>query len=98
MADDLHTSNISLISHAHGRQRRLERGIERRELQAAMRYGVKQAANPGPSGEPRWRFTHQVRTGQIAPFRSLAPVTLSLHFFPALHPFTSSLHFIPSLL
>ncbi|GFR40057.1 hypothetical protein Agub_g595 [Astrephomene gubernaculifera] len=56
---DLPTSSISLISHAHGRQRREERGIERRELQEAIKYGRKERANPGRDGKPRWRYTHK---------------------------------------
>ena len=53
------TSAVTLISHAHGRERRAERGIQRRELQAAIKHGEKVAANPGRRGEKRWRFTHQ---------------------------------------
>ena len=58
-ADELRTSDVTLVSHAHGRERRAERGILRRELQAAIKYGEKVAANPGRRGEKRWRFTHQ---------------------------------------
>ena len=57
-SDALRTSAVTLISHAHGRERRAERGILRRELQAAIKYGEKVAANPGRRGEKRWRFTH----------------------------------------
>ena len=57
-SDALRTSAVTLISHAHGRERRAERGILRRELQAAIKYGEKVAANPGRRGEQRWRFTH----------------------------------------
>jgi hypothetical protein len=35
----LNTSDITLISHTHGRERRAERGIERKELQEAVKYG-----------------------------------------------------------
>ena len=58
-ADELRTSDVTLVSHAHGRERRAERGIQRRELQAAIKHGEKVAANPGRRGEKRWRFTHQ---------------------------------------
>jgi hypothetical protein len=57
-SDALRTSAITLVSHTHGRERRAERGILRRELQAAIKYGEKVAANPGRRGEKRWRFTH----------------------------------------
>merc|ERR1711903_336415 len=53
-AHELRTSEFTLVSHAHGRERRAERGIQRRELQAAIKYGEKVAAARG-----RWRFTHQ---------------------------------------
>ena len=49
-SDALRTSAVTLISHAHGRERRAERGILRRELQAAIKYGEKVAANPGRRG------------------------------------------------
>ncbi|MDC0525436.1 hypothetical protein OAO87_00460 [bacterium] len=51
---ELPTENISLISHTHGRARRVERNIQRKELQAAIKYGRKERANPGRDGSPRW--------------------------------------------
>ena len=56
--DALSTHEISIISHTHGRQRREERNIKKEELQAAIKYGTRYRANPGPSGKPRWRFEH----------------------------------------
>eukprot|EP00899_Mesostigma_viride_P028369 jgi/Mesvir1/8717/Mv02647-RA.1 len=53
------TCDVTLLSHTHGRLRREERGIERSELQAAVKHGRKEAANPGPLGDPRWRYTHK---------------------------------------
>ena len=50
----------SLVSHTHGRMRREERGIERAELQEAVKYGKKERANPGRRGDTRWRYTHKV--------------------------------------
>ena len=50
----------TLVSHTHGRMRREERGIERAELQEAVKYGKKERANPGRNGDTRWRFTHKV--------------------------------------
>lgn len=55
----LSTSSISLISHDHGRARREERGIGRRELQEAIKYGTKELANPGRDGQMRWRYTYK---------------------------------------
>ena len=52
------TENVTVISHGHGRERRLERNIEKRDLQAAIKYGVKTSANPGQDGSQRWRYTH----------------------------------------
>ena len=57
--DPLRTSDISLVSHTHGRERREERGIAKRELQEAVRHGRREIANPGRRGEKRWRYTHK---------------------------------------
>eukprot|EP00798_Chlamydomonas_sp_ICE-L_P022991 gene22991-30179_t len=57
--DLLATSRISLVSHTHGRERRAERGIEKRELQEAVKYGRMERANPGRDGSIRWRYTHK---------------------------------------
>mmetsp|Transcript_10216 Transcript_10216/g.16539 ORF Transcript_10216/g.16539 Transcript_10216/m.16539 type:complete len:690 (+) Transcript_10216:55-2124(+) len=56
---NIKTSDITLISHAHGRQRRQERGIRRKDLQAAIKHGRKEEANPGPKGQLRWKYTHR---------------------------------------
>eukprot|EP00961_Rhodomonas_salina_P153541 2067475-Rhodomonas_salina.2 len=45
--DTIRTEDISLVSNIHGRERRLERNILRAELQAAIKYGRKENANPG---------------------------------------------------
>ena len=55
----LRTSDISLLSHTHGRERREERGIAKRELQEAVKYGRRENANPGRRGETRWKYTHK---------------------------------------
>lgn len=54
----LRTEDVSLISHTHGRDRRGERKILRTELQAAIKHGVKEPANPGRDGSPRWRYEY----------------------------------------
>ncbi|PNW88703.1 hypothetical protein CHLRE_01g040950v5 [Chlamydomonas reinhardtii] len=55
----LNTSAVTLISHTHGRERREQRGIERRELQEAVKHGRRERANPGRDGSVRWRYTHK---------------------------------------
>lgn len=53
------TSAISLVSCAHGRQRRAERHIDRRDLQSAIKHGTRSPARPcGRTGLPRWRFEY----------------------------------------
>ena len=54
----IRTIDVSLISHTHGRVRRKERNIQRIELQAAIKHGTKERANPGRDGSLRWRYTH----------------------------------------
>jgi hypothetical protein len=54
----LPTEDVTLISHAHGRQRRAERDIQRIDLQRAIKHGTKEYANPGRDGSDRWRYTH----------------------------------------
>jgi len=55
----LATDAVSLVSHAHGRERRAERGIARLELQGAVKHGRKERAHPGRDGADRWRFKHK---------------------------------------
>jgi hypothetical protein len=54
----LSIQDSSLISHTHGRQRRLERNVEKGELKRAVKYGRKELANTGRDGQTRWRYTH----------------------------------------
>ena len=54
----MRTQDMSLISHTHGRERRAERGILRAELQAAIKYGKRERANPGRNNQQRWRYTY----------------------------------------
>jgi hypothetical protein len=63
----LRTSEVTVVSHAHGRQRREERDIEKRELQEAIKYGRRERANPGRDGSRRWRFTRESSTSQMKP-------------------------------
>ena len=45
------TDAVTVVSHTHGRARREERGVERAELQAAVKYGRRERAHPGASAE-----------------------------------------------
>ena len=52
------TADVTVLSGSHGRVRRAERSIEKSELQAAVKYGRKDRANPGRHGDNRWRYEH----------------------------------------
>ena len=53
------TSCVDFISSIHGEQRRIERLISKRDLQAAVKYGLREEARPHPrTGEPRLKFTY----------------------------------------
>ena len=52
------TSTIPCISSLHGQERRLQRDICKRDLQAAVKYGEKEEGYPHPrTGEKRWKYT-----------------------------------------
>lgn len=53
----LQTSEIPFNSSIHGRERREQRNITRRDLQAAVKYGKKEQGLPSRSGEPRLKYT-----------------------------------------
>lgn len=58
--DTLQTSCIDFISSVHGEQRRRERNIDTRDLQAAIKYGTKEMVhckNGHRKGELRWKYT-----------------------------------------
>ncbi|CAN0444011.1 unnamed protein product [Ascophyllum nodosum] len=58
-ADVPPTSEIPFFSSLHGRNRRTLREIDRRDLQAAVKHGVKEPGWPHPvTGAPRWKYTH----------------------------------------
>ncbi|CAB1117393.1 unnamed protein product [Ectocarpus sp. CCAP 1310/34] len=53
------TSEVPFFSSLHGERRRAERQIDRRDLQAAVRYGKKQLAKRDPeTGAIRWKYTY----------------------------------------
>ncbi len=53
---DVPTSEGTLLSTIHGRDRRALRNIGKRDLLAAKKYGTKQRTL-GPKGKLRWKFT-----------------------------------------
>jgi hypothetical protein len=55
----LPTNAILVESSLHGRQRRCQRDITKRDLQAAVKYGIKERGHPCPkTREPRWKYTY----------------------------------------
>jgi len=56
---ELPTEEVPFISSTHGRERRSQRNIAKRDLQAARKYGVCESGYPHrTTGEPTWKFTH----------------------------------------
>jgi hypothetical protein len=56
----LETSCVDFISSTHGEQRRRERNIDKKDLQAAIKYGTKERSlckNGHRAGEVRWKYT-----------------------------------------
>lgn len=55
----LPTQDIPLISSTHGRERRSQRDISKRDLKAAVKYGTKEKGFPHPrTREMRWKYTY----------------------------------------
>eukprot|EP00039_Didymoeca_costata_P013633 m.210822 g.210822 ORF g.210822 m.210822 type:complete len:701 (-) comp15827_c0_seq1:1753-3855(-) len=55
---DNHTSLITVLSSTHGRDRRRQRRISKGDLQAAVKYGKKEFAEPNSKGEQMLKYTH----------------------------------------
>ena len=51
----LPTNQIPIVSSIHGRERREQRDITKRDLQAAIKYGTKEAQFR--LGKIRWKYT-----------------------------------------
>ncbi len=52
------TSSVTVLSSPHGRQRRHERNISKRDLQAAVKYGRREPGIPNHrTGEATWKYT-----------------------------------------
>ena len=54
----LATDEIPIISSLHGRTRRSQRDITKRDLQAAVKYGTKERGIPNQKHGNTWRYTH----------------------------------------
>jgi hypothetical protein len=52
------TSAITVVETEHGRLRRKQRGIIKKDLQNALRYGVKESSHPRPNGDPVAKYTY----------------------------------------
>ena len=65
MKVELATSYVEIISHIHGSQRRAERSIDKRDLQAAVKHGTKEIQHC--NGEIRYKYTFAgLQTRQVA--------------------------------
>jgi hypothetical protein len=54
----LHTSEIPLVSSLHGQQLRLQRDICKRDLQTAVKYGIKKRRHSdSKTRKLRWKYT-----------------------------------------
>jgi hypothetical protein len=56
------TAEVTIISSSHGRQRRVERGIAKIDLQVAVKYGVRTRTQSGVWGGrhyPRWKYVQE---------------------------------------
>mmetsp|Transcript_6557 Transcript_6557/g.15891 ORF Transcript_6557/g.15891 Transcript_6557/m.15891 type:complete len:145 (-) Transcript_6557:2036-2470(-) len=53
------TEDITVLSSPHGRLRRSERRIDKQDLQAAVKYGLKiESGADRKTGRPRWRYEY----------------------------------------
>jgi hypothetical protein len=52
------TDNITVLSSSHGRKRRKQRAIHKRDLKKAVKYGTREPGNPGPDGRPRIKWSY----------------------------------------
>ena len=53
------TSVISFVETEHGRLRRKQRGIDKKDLQAAKKHGERKESHPTRSGDPTAIYTHK---------------------------------------
>jgi Mg-chelatase subunit ChlD len=52
------TSAVTFVETEHGRLRRRQRGIDKKDLQAARKHGTRQSTHPRPNGDQTAKYTH----------------------------------------
>ena len=57
-SDEIATSAISFIETEHGRLRRKQRAISKKDLQKAKKYGIRRSSHPRPNGHPTSIYTY----------------------------------------
>lgn len=53
------TSAVTFVETEHGRLRRKQRGIDKKDLQAARKHGVREGAHPRTNGDRTSKYTHK---------------------------------------
>lgn len=53
------SSSVSFVETEHGRLRRRQRGIDKKDLQAAIRYGTRRGTHPRPNGDRSGKYTYK---------------------------------------
>jgi hypothetical protein len=53
------TSSIPFMESEHGRLRRAQRGIDKKDLQRAIKYGDRVGAHPRPNGDQTAKYTYR---------------------------------------
>lgn len=56
---DVRTSAITIVEADHGRMRREQRGIHKKDLQAAKKHGVREEGFPWPNGDATSKYTYK---------------------------------------
>jgi hypothetical protein len=59
MAQVIPTSSITFVETEHGRLRRKQRGIDKKDLQRAKKYGTRLPTRPRLNGDPTSKYTYQ---------------------------------------
>jgi Mg-chelatase subunit ChlD len=52
------TSAVTFVETEHGRLRRKQRGIDKKDLQAARKHGIRQSTHPRPNGDRVAKYTY----------------------------------------
>jgi hypothetical protein len=59
MSLSIPTSAITFVETEHGRLRRRQRGIDKKDLQAAKKYGARTDTHPRPNGDPTSKYSYR---------------------------------------